>query len=172
MSDENSYIKETTVDGWLRDGLTDLTDKMTAGGVLKRHKVSEKVIVQEVSPKDTNRFYVSTMDGGKDVSRGFFRSAVSALFSAGGVLRHWKPVGFFVACYIKAYQWMNSVSADSTYGRFYQSATDCDLSTGGVMRWLKVGDEITIVKVKGVFQAESLLWTDITAASLYDRTEA
>jgi len=166
---ENSAVKETTATGWLRDGLTCVTNKLTFGGVLKRQKVSGRTLIQEITLKKSDRFYVSAWDAGKDVARGFFRSAVSALFTAGGVLRHFNPAGFFSACYLRAYQWMVDPSDSPTYGRFYQSMTDCNLSTGGIMRRLYMGQEITIVKIKGVFQAEKLLWEDITNASLYSK---
>lgn len=159
--------KRIEITGWLGDGITSLPAKLT-GKLIKHLKLSSKLNLVVVEVKDTFRWFISTCAGLYDYARGFYRTETPASLT-GKVVRRNKLTDRFVAVFKKALPIQGDYPRDGQYGRIYASDTDIELNTGGIMKHLTTDEEVSIYHIKVNFQAEQLLWEDITNAHLFSK---
>lgn len=150
-------LKNTNITGWIRNGISEVSDRLT-GNSFKKLRLSSKFQVQKIDVKNNSRWYISTMAGMKDVARGFYRKAVSSALT-GNIIKHWKITTRFIGIYIRALQ--NKETEETGYGRCYQSDTDVELGTGGTGAYLDTTAEIVVYKIKAIMSTTSLLWEEI-----------
>ena len=153
--------------GWLRSGLTGLSDAaawLTAGGVLRRLRLSGRVTVQEITVKRTDRTLVSTAEGASDYARGFWRAATPATISPGGVLRRMRLNQRINALYVRAFQADTAVDRAAEYGRLYVADPNTDLKLNGVAGTLRVGEELVVYHVTAEFLDATPLWDTLPAS--------
>jgi hypothetical protein len=159
-----SELKNTEITGSIRNSIVNLGRKLT-GNTFKNFKVSSQFQFIEIATKDKTRWFISTVAGMKDRARGFYRQAMGACMT-GNIIRHNKITDRFTGIYVKGVQHNDNVDG---YGRCYQSDTDIELGTGGVLKYIGTDEEITVYKIKAVMQAESLVWADITNYEVYTK---
>lgn len=163
-------IRTGEFNGWLRDGLNDILKYFTSGGILKRTKASEKVLVQQLTLIDDRGLFISDSGTGQDRSRGFARSIIPPLFTATGILKKAKQTEIFKAVYMKVYQGKKT-RPDKTamYGRIYTELCFTELSLGLEFKHKNIADGVTVLKSRILFTTEEPLWEEFGNGYIYSK---